>query len=211
MTTRLNKHWREAIRNRALHHRFDITVEAFYNDRKRLAYEVLHDIIDSDDRAVMNGLEKGWLPPCAALDVQFGEHYTSLRFGGNYHRYSRPAMMEFFAQPEDIWEPLPYKFAHGVVKQYSARDKRSTEFNRIVNHLSDIQVEYNDAAIALDTALAGHTNVDELVKAWPEIAPFVQAEKDLTEARTPRTLPVVQRDVLNKMLDLPIEGDDDDV
>lgn len=209
--TRLNAHSRLAISHRIIHHRFDTAVAAFYNDRKRLAYEVLNNILDADDRAVMNGLDKDWLTPCSSMDVQFGEHYTALRFGGNYHRYSIPVMFEAFDKPEDVWEPLPYKFTHGVVKVYNARHKLSLDFNRIINHLSDLTVEYSDAVAAINLALNGHTNMETLVKAWPEIAPFVEQEKELTAARSPRTLPVVQREVLNKMLDLPIEGDEEDV
>lgn len=211
MTTRLNKQSRARIERAIIHHRFGLTVKAFYNDRADIAYAVMNDVIDGDDRAVMNALDEGWLPKFDHLTVQFGASHDHCYFGGNYFRWSEPAVLTPFEKPVNVLLPLPYKIGTGVVKVYNAREKIAQQHERMLNTLADLTFQINEATKATHLAIAGHKSIEDLVTAWPEIAPFCEPEKNLTADRSPRSLPVVQRDVLNKMLDLPIEGDDDDV
>ena len=196
MSARLTKEIREAITTDLIKHRFESAVKEVYAQRAALADAVYRDIYTKAQREQIDALPEGMLPTVDDVSVNFGTSYTHVYFSGQtYGALIKVAS----AVREGTSRRVHYKHKSGSVKVYDATHKLAVEYDRLSGVVSDLVKEIDTARLASLAAMASASTIKRLIEAWPEVEPF--AKRFDTERPS---LPMVQTDQLNKILDLPV-------
>lgn len=210
-STRLNADIRQALHDDLLGYRFKDTVADLRRDWALLAEAVYNDIYPSDVQARMQSLPKGWLPTQTYVQVQFATSTVQLTFTGNKRQYGyslsddekRAFAIVYPPQVDAVLHLFPEHQSNGAtVKLYEAREPLATRYELLSRRHADFVNDLKAAHKATAQAVKGATTIEALIAAWPEVEPF--AKKYLGVQPASRQLPVVQRDVLNKQLGLPV-------
>lgn len=135
----------------------------------------------------------GKLKTVSALQVYLhglGERYV--RFGGGTsNRYGKNFEVE---RPDDVERPVWNKHT------YRLQDLSPAEVEEAIRVYQEEDTLREQARAMYEKTLgtlSGFSTSEVLAKNWPEVTPFLPASAE-------RHLPVVQREVMNKLLELPV-------
>lgn len=201
MSRRLTHDIREKIATAALRHRFHEEIETLAADRAALANDVYNDVYRKVDREKIEALPAGWLPTVRHAAAKFGEagsSYTQLQFDGGFYGkiQSLRARTGDSARQE---RRCLYKHQNGCWKIYEANHKLAVRHAALADREAALLVSIRTAERQIEASLNSVSTVGALVKAWPEIEPFVRPLSPVA-SRLP-TLPTAS---LNEMLKLPV-------
>lgn len=201
MSRRLTHDIRENIATAALRHRFIKEIEALAADRAALASDVYNDVYRKADREKIEALPAGWLPTVRYAAAKFGEAgcaYTQLQFDGSFYgKIQSLRIRNGTADRQD--RRCLYKHQNGCWKVYEANHKLAVRHGTLSDREASLLASIRTAERQIEASLNSVSTVGALVKAWPEIEPFVKSLCPVT-SRLP-TLPTAS---LNEMLKLPV-------
>lgn len=202
-SVRLTKSLKEEIIKGLLAHKYLKSVEALCEKQKDFAHKVYNDVYSKAQREQMNKLPNGWLPTKLYVRVQFGAscNYAQLTFAGDKGLYDFRKYF-YVKAPKNIELVIPYRDINSCSKRYENTDKLAEEYQTLKDEHDDLLNKVHEDERKAAGTIGSITTLKALLKAWPEIKPFVpdyalRAQKDNLPA-----LPVKQ---LNKTFDLPVE------
>jgi hypothetical protein len=196
---------RQSVASSVLRHRFAEEVAALVRDRKALADDVYEDVYRKADRERMNALPEGWLPQSPNITAKFGEHsagYAQLPFDGSLpsgklHQFQVRAK----SHHNGIWRRITEKNKGGCSKAYEPTHKLAKRHEELRTRQITLEQVISESQKQIGAALNGVTTAAALVKAWPEMEPFVKAY--LVPAVT--NLPSIPTSKLNEIFKLPVK------
>lgn len=203
MALRLTSSLRERITQAVLRHRFSSEVGDLMRQRAGIADDVYNDFYRKADREKMEALPDGWLPRAEYATAKFGEagcSYQQIKFSGSFTSKLFKLRPDPDKPKDDVARRVLSKHQHTCWKVYEATHKLAVRFEQHRNAVSDLEGRIRVAEAQIETALNSVTTAAALVKAWPEVAPFVTA---ITPVE--RALPALPVDSLNEMLKLPVK------
>jgi hypothetical protein len=204
MSLRLTNDIREQISLAVLRHRFSAEVGTLMQQRAVLADDIYNDVYRKADRDRMESLPDGWLPTVLHASVQFGESgrsYQQIDFAGSFSgTLYKLRPNQSTKKSETPSRRVPKKHEYGCWKVYEASHKLAIRFDKVAATVSDLEERIRVCEKQIEQALNSVTTAAALVKAWPEVAPFVMAI--IPEERKAVALPVA---ALNDMLKLPVK------
>lgn len=198
-TVKLTKDIRRAICSRVLKHRFLPVVEELIQDQASYADRVYKDVYPKVTLGKMKALPSGWLGSNGSISVRFGEdnsHFARLEYNGmtdllGHHLHG-------LVKDRDAVKKLQLAKYKGVVaKIYPVQHTFSIQWESLKFRREMLEDEYTTAIRSVNVALSKVHTIRALIKEWPEVEPFVQSFE-------PTQLPVVPRETLNELLDLPV-------
>lgn len=210
---RLTQPLRAKLLGDILEHGFQAETLALARRLAAFSEKVLLDLMPEKDQVRAAALPKGWLPMGNSVQVQLGEGsntYVDLAFNGSQilfgrYRSSGPVRLgdavRNDAIPTAVLHALPYHMESGCVRRYGAAHPLALEWAALQDETNDLTTKLQAAASQVVSTLDAFRSTNALVKAWPEMAPFVAPYEP-----GDRTLPAVPRARLNAMLDLPVDG-----
>lgn len=155
MSIRITEDMRRALLQRLIDHRFGRESKALKRTEHDLAVAFYKAIYDAPTRKAMDALQEGWLP--TTHRIRFKLHGR----GGNELSAMSPVRITFLDQG---------MYLHISKRAEGALRERLEQLRTQQSDLSKRQRELSDKT---RTALAGFTTISRLVKAWPEVKPFV--------------------------------------
>lgn len=196
--SRINKATAESIVLDILRHRYADDAQKFCRDYSRFAVKVYNEFYSHADRVKMNDLPKGWLPEHANISVQFGvsRNYETLQFNGN--QSGKIYYMLKGKRDDDIFLRFKSKDGSRCCAQYDESHKLTQEFFTLRDRRQDLVNEIVSQEHQINAIISRYTTPSALVKAWPDILPFVQKYIE-----APVLLPSVPVEELNAKLKLP--------
>lgn len=203
MSLRLTNDIREQISLAVLRHRFSAEVGALMQQRAALADDIYNDVYRKADRDKMEALPEGWLPTVLHASVQFGENgrsYQQIDFAGSFSGTLYKLRPDPAKKVDATARRVPSKHQYGCWKVYEASHKLAIRYDRVAAAVSDLGERIRVREKQIEQALNSVTTAAALVKAWPEVAPFVMAI--IPEERKAVALPVA---ALNEALKLPVK------
>lgn len=199
---RLTLDIRERVGHKVLCHRYGADVEALVRDRAAFAEDVYNDVYRKADRERMAALPDGWLPTSSVATAKFGEHgsgYAQLDFDGGFNG----PLLGFRAQAPKPHRHIAFrilaKHINGCWKAYAPDHKLSLRHQELYERKATLEQTVKQAERQIEAALQSVTTVAALVKAWPEMEPFVRPL--ISE---PSQLPSIPVSKLNEMFKLPV-------
>jgi hypothetical protein len=203
MALRLTTSLREQISLAVLRHRFSPEVGAAMRQRAALADDIYTDFYRKPDREKMEALPAGWLPQTVCASAKFGEYgsgYAQINFSGSFtgmlHRL-RPSPEK---PGEETSRRVLTKHQHACWKVYAADHKLAVRYEEHRNLVSDLEARIRVSEKQIETALNAVSSAAALVKAWPEIEPFVTPLVPVV-----RALPALPVSALNETFKLPVK------
>lgn len=197
--------------------RYKITeqlVHRAYLDRatKNMAEQVaisadMYDLVyPRETRAKMEALPEGWLPKVDHLQVQYGTGNTYCYFAQQRIRVARDGWHVNYGSEENpaptVHRVVLARHRTGTVLALEATHPMAERLTAHKSEQADIGAGIIDLASATMRTMNQFSTVASLVKAWPEIEPFVSKYLAAPE-RVYLPAPLL-RD-LNKRLDLPVK------
>jgi hypothetical protein len=201
MSQRLTVASREQIAAAVLRHRFTDEVETLVKDRSALADDVYNDVYRKADRDKILALPDGWLPESKSIIAKFGEvdrHYAEIGFdGGLYGKLL--CLRKKVERRDDLSRRILWKHHGRCWKVYPSDHRLTARFVTLCDRQEDLQRRVREGEAQINSALANVSTVAALLKAWPEVEPFV---KPLGAA--PVKLPAISIKTLNETFRLPV-------
>lgn len=199
MAKRLTSYMREQIVRAVLTHRFSDEIVDLTAQRAAFANDVYDDVYRKADREKMASLPKGWLPESDAISVSFGEtgrFYAVLAFNGE-----TPYSVSQFAgeRRKEVRRRMMEKHLHGCCKVYAPDHRLTTRYHEICRTSETLTQRIREALRQVEAALGATSSISALIKAWPEIEPFVKPYYT-----APVKLPAIPAATLNEALKLPV-------
>jgi hypothetical protein len=203
MANRLTNEIRERVALAVLRHRFAGDVSALVRDRAAFAEDVYSDIYRKADRERMEALPEGWLPTSVAVTAKFGEHssgYETIQFDGSIRSGT---LCRFHNRPSSrslgIWRRIPNKHQHGCSKVYDPSHKLAKRQEELRVRQTTLEQLVLESQKQIEAALNSVTTASALVKAWPEMEPFVKQYMTASP-----NLPSIPASKLNEIFKLPV-------
>ncbi|WP_398471525.1 Nmad5 family putative nucleotide modification protein [Tardiphaga sp.] len=203
MSLRLTNDIREQISIAVLRHRFSAEVGALMQQRAAFADDIYNDVYRKADREKIDALPDGWLPKSVSVSAQFGETgrgYHQIEFTGRFSGMLNKLKPEGQKSLNDMARRVLVKHQHSCWKVYEASHKLAIRHDKLRDAVSDLESRVRVCEKQVEQALNSVTTAAALVKAWPEVAPFVAAI--IPEERKAVALPVA---ALNEALKLPVK------
>lgn len=198
--TRLTNPMREVIQRGMIKHAFAGRVEAHRLACEALATEVYEHLLEEPDRRRIDALPSGWVPSANMVTVQLGDSSRDtfqVSFNGTqgswYGAFSRATE----TRPAEVERRVTYRMSKNTsLVAEGPLAERVREASRVEQQLkADIEAAERTVLKTLES----FTTVPSLVKGWPEAEPFAKRYVPVE-----RTLPVIPREQLNGLLDLPV-------
>jgi hypothetical protein len=203
MALRLTSNLREQISLAVLRHRFSAEVGELMAERAALADDIYNDVYRKADRDRIDSLPDGWLPKSVCATAQFGESrssYQQINFSGSMSGMLHKLRPEPHKTLNEASRRVPSKHQYGCWKVYEATHKLAIRHDKLRDAVSDLESRVRVCEKQIEQALNSVSTATALVKAWPEVAPFVSAIVPVE--RQAVALPVA---TLNDMLKLPVK------
>ncbi|QUS39522.1 hypothetical protein RPMA_12270 [Tardiphaga alba] len=203
MSLRLTNDIREQISLAVLRHRFSAEVNELMALRAGLADDIYNDFYRKADRDKIDALPDGWLPKSTSVSAKFGEHgsgYSQIEFTGRFTGMLNKLRPQPHKTINEVARRVLIKHQHTCWKVYEAGHKLSIRHDKLRDAVSDLESRVRVCEKQIEQALNSVTTAAALVKAWPEVAPFVAAI--IPEERKAVALPVA---ALNEALKLPVK------
>jgi hypothetical protein len=203
MANRLTNDNRERIAFAVLKHRFAAEVAELVRDRAAFADDVYNDIYRKADRDRIDALPEGWLPTTTGITAKFGEHsagYETIQFDGSLRSGT---LSRFHTKPKSrtlgIWRRIVTKHQHGCSKVYDPGHKLAKRQDELRVRQVTLEQIVLESQKQIEAALNSVTTASALVKAWPEMEPFVKPYMTATP-----NLPSIPASKLNEIFKLPV-------
>jgi hypothetical protein len=207
---RLSKYHREAIAKKVLHYKFQNSsnlLKSLETEHRNLARAVYDAAFSQADRAKMDALPKGWLYEDGDVKARFGGEVSSLNYNGSLYAlrgadYSLLTQMGY-SRPDDLELRIPYDQHFSVIEVFDHDHPITARFNSLRNRFTTMIEEARKAKAVLYSALQSSTTSNSLIKAWPEVEPFVRQVigNRGTQVVTALSVPVA---TLNETFGLPV-------
>lgn len=199
--TRLTNAIKEDLLKKLLVHAYKDRVQEAVNRNAAFALKVYDDAFAADLEQIAK-IPTGWLVTDTDIKVQFGPTIQRLYFRGTLGTYNMdPPMRTCGANVNyEASQPFPYKKKETVVKQYPGDHPLVAEFDDVKDQFDRLDAEIRRARATIEAAMNSVTTVKKLIEVWPEVDEFA---KDYLEEKP--NLPVILRQELNSLLDLPPE------
>lgn len=200
-TKRLNALTCETIAKKALAHRFKKEALALCAEGAELAEMVYCQLYSEEDRKKMRALPEGWLPEDTCIRASFACEQAYIYQNG--YGFGRAATEHGIIRPDDLPEMGGWRFKadgrrFGPLINFPPNDELTPIFSALSGKSEAMRVAISAADTRLRAALKSVTTIGALIKAWPELEPFVPG----TERKA--NLPDITRSELNRLLDLPV-------
>lgn len=200
--TRLTNDMRGEIVTALIHHTFDARVATLCDERAAIATSV-YDLHYAKDRKAMDALPDGWLPTNDGVRFRAGATEWTLYFcgvlHGRYGAYSNLACMPSNKRVPQTKRVLERQSGR-IVEVFDAQHPIAERVEASAASLDALNEEVNAAKRTAQATLNRFTTVEKLLEEWPEIKPFIPANK---QPQAP--VPALPTQHLNKMFDLPVE------
>lgn len=205
--TRLTNDLRSATCEAVIKHRFTSDCDAICARSATLAERVYEKVFTKKERSLLDSLPIGFVPSDCLINVatQFGR--TGLQFSGKISwnllngRLSNISRYGAYDKNEDIYHPVPFT-ARANRKTWTLGCSLADEIDQFVNDAAELSTAIDTAQSDLSATLSTFSTVEKLVKAWPEIEPFIPEPQKPKKAQLP-ALPV---DKLNATFGLPVDN-----
>lgn len=183
MSKRLTRDDRRKIVRQMLAHRFGTTVLEMARREVELARQVRLDTLGEKNIALMESLPEGWLEERNVIRVNAG---------GQYHQ---PRMRIFSSSSYgsgdwyvSVEHGVPLRVPYDLKwRSYDADHPRAVELNAWANDVETMVKQIREAGDKALATLDRFTSVPKLLKAWPEIEPFV----DIAASEAKTNLPAI--------------------
>lgn len=201
--TKLTNSTREEIIDSLMSYNLKSKVKELINKQWKFAFKIYDDLFTEAEQKLMKSLPEGWLRVDDDVPVQFGEgsnYYTRLSFNGcdlnnKLYKILRHGDEKL---PDSIYKRLPANTS--PLKVYDRRDPLSLEFDALKKEKDQIEDEYEELYQKAKGIVFQCSTANMLVKAWPEVKPFIPAE--LFEKGASSL--IIPRDELNRSFKLPV-------
>lgn len=172
MTLRITEPMRQAITVRLLQHRFEKYEKALRRRENELALKFYRAIYSAADRQRWQSMPSGWLPTTDKIRLAWGDRRVELRLS----------------------DSIPLPFTDQYTRHHVANIKGGEALRERLNDFVKFESEYQSEreAVREKTArtLAGFGTVGSLLRAWPEVKPFLdQLGYDSEKKSLPAIIP----------------------
>jgi hypothetical protein len=201
MSRRLTHDIREKIATAALRHRFHEEIEVLAADRAALANDIYNDVYRKADREKIEALPAGWLPTVEYIDAKFGDvagDYARIYFDGGFYGKFQSLRARASLSNRPARRAL-HKHYHGCWKVYDVGHKLAIRHADLAGREAALVADIRAAERQIEASLNSVSTVSALVKAWPEIEPFVKPLSPIASQ-----VPALPTASLNEMLKLPV-------
>lgn len=216
---KLNKDIREEILTGLLRHAFLKRYEEREQRMARLAQDAYEEALDIPARRLIESLPAGWLDERDRFTVYFGGQSATLYFDGSlvsviprrYRGGGIEASLPNFSLAGCLARGssrkavpnrrFPRNMLQGENLSLDANHELSQEWLSFTSSLSTFMEEVDTAAVKSWAALQTVTTPEKLLKEWPEVGPYIPARA--WQLNSPRSLPTIRTEDLNKSLRLP--------
>lgn len=170
MSVKLTKQIRDHIQVALIKHRFQKEIEIFQNKSAKLADKIYNDVHNKKEQLLMTTVPSSWLRKSANIQVQFGRDYVNLNFNGRNSGF--PEISKYSSLIDTIYRVVPVS---GCQKVYETTDKISEQYLTLQNFAKDLEDEIKKVGKEISATLNSLSTLSALIKAWPEVEPFVPA------------------------------------
>lgn len=201
MSTRLNEYAREAIIKEILIHRFGEEVRAIIKAGASLANEVYNDVYSPAERKKLAEFPHGVFQEKETITVQVFQT-VRLHFDGVVsYQGAISALMHSFEIPKDE-RRMYFRHTNGVAKVYEVRSDLGMKLQSYTNGFKSLQEKVAADKKQLLDVMKRTSSSAKLVKAWPEVKPFVdKVMPEVPRLSTELMVPVAD---LNEKFRLPV-------
>jgi hypothetical protein len=206
---RLLKYHREQIARKVLNYKFQNStnqLQSLETEHRNLAQAVYEATFSKKERELMDSLPQGWMFEDADIKAKFGGEVVSLYFSGYLGGLRGSAYNELgqmgYKRPDDVQRRMPYHNHYGIQKVFAHDDPLTVRFNSLSRRFQTMIEEARKSSRMLNATLAASYTSNALIKAWPEVAPFVKQVCGSPSA--PSTALVVPVTQLNETFGLPV-------
>lgn len=201
MATRLNKSMRESIAQAIVRHGHKERATAARDATAHLANVVLDHLL-GDKLGLYHAVPPAWLANATGINVNVGGGRHFINFSGLTFAST---MSRYIDKPLDSYRRIPHDIKDGV--------HYVDVMSPLGQHIERVMTEYHTVAAVIKTAedtarrtLGKFATVELAIKEWPEAKKFLTPYLQSPTVK----LPAVITPEINKLLDLPPEGDDDE-
>lgn len=184
MSVRLTESMRDSILVQLMNHRFEKERKAIKNRENEIGLSIYRAAYDAKTSKQMNSLPEGWLPVT-----------NSVRFSVSGYSHS-VSLMDCVR--------VPMADHHRTILRLNGEDDRAVKYQQFRVDENALRKAEEECKAEAKRVLHQCSTVASLLKAWPEIKPFVD-ELELGEVDAKKLPAVIPAD-LNKKLALPVEG-----
>lgn len=179
---RLCKYHREAIAKKVLNYKFQSssnTLKSIETEHKNLAQAVYEAAFSKKERETIDSLPKGWMWEGSTIKARFGGEVSELTFSGTLsglrgsHRYNLLHQMGY-TNPEHVNKRMPYQNHYGILAVFDHDSDITARYNAMMKRFTTLMEESAKAQRVLEATLRNASTSNALIKAWPEVEPFVR-------------------------------------
>jgi hypothetical protein len=202
MANRLTNDIRESLAFAVLRHRFAADVAALVRDWATFADEIYCDVYRRTDRDRMAALPEGWLPTCTHVTAKFGElgsGYAQVAFDGRIGSNVLGRFQKHVSGRGEFRRVLN-KHAGACSKAYDQGHKLSKRHEDLRSRQGALEQAIRESQKQIEVALNGVTTASALVKAWPEMEPFIKPYLG-----SEKVVPAIPTGKLNEIFKLPVK------
>ncbi len=197
--TKLTNTVRDEIIEELMVHTFGERLQKVVDAQREFALKLYQDVWGMEDIKRMNALPDGWMKTYRDIGVQFGtsgHRYESLNFNGN--NLGGKAHEYLPKKPDQVYYRQPYG-GSDCRKVYDEDHALSLEWFSLDKEAEDLGEEIQQKFHVAKSAVYSCSTAKSLLKAWPEIKPFVP-DYALASQSTAIALPTAE---LNQKFNLP--------
>ena len=200
--TRFTKEMRDSILHQLLKRAFLDRLKKQLSDEAAFAEELYQDIYGKE-LPLIEKVPSHWFDTSASIRVSIAGQQVQLSYSNGNTGQSDFSEIISSANQKSAHKPVPHQAGWWTVAEYSANSKQDKKWTALSDARGTLQAEYNQARNQAKAILGSTSSIKKLIEIWPEVEESTKPY--LTKQGTVTTLPVVQLEALNKILDLPPE------
>lgn len=197
---------REHIVKRLLCHAFEARVIAHARARHDHAMKVYRDIFTEDEIDRMYALPPGWLNTTDDVRARIAGSDNTMHFGGTWDL--GPELRKCLSNSDVLKNNVSMRYPHNMInrigKVYDANHPLAEQYEDLQREHSQLHELILTARKKAEATVNSYTTVKALIKAWPDVEPFIKPSKPITSFPVP-VIPIAE---LNNLLSLPVEEEE---
>lgn len=197
---------RENIVKRLLCHAFETQVIAHGKARHDYALRVYRDIFSEADIDRMYSLPPGWLNTLDEVRARIAGNDVTLHFGSTWDLGAelRKCLSDVDVLKNNVKMPYPYNMVNKINKVYEATHALADAYEDLSREHTRLHDLIITARKKAEAVVNSYTTVNALIKAWPDVEPFIAPSKPITSFPVP-AIPITE---LNSLFALPVEEEE---
>lgn len=199
MSSRMTNGQRRLIIKNLLIHTFCEECKDLELEMEKFARKTYDSVFSQSTLKLIRKIPKGYLPTTTSISVQFGSEHVELFFNGYIQDLPLRTRSYWDENGVKVALPIPAKMKNSVAMIFDRKSKITSEYELLKGKVESVKKRYDDAKTQASSAVYSVTTFGALIKAWPEIEPFVP------DANVSKNLPVLPSDQLNAMFKLPVK------